>query len=144
MCRVLPDQKNSVHYWNEEVSDLREFFGWIDELKEEIFKSFEVLVVLVGLISCCLNFFLELAEWSSVGGFVLLEELQNLLDLLRVELVANGVEVLALVLPEIYFSSWIWMVTILQGNLWVLLEDVLNLFSPVDDCTLEDLCLVFA
>jgi hypothetical protein len=41
-------------------------------LVEEITKSLEVLAVLVGFLSGTLDFFLELAERSSVGGLVLL------------------------------------------------------------------------
>lgn len=68
-----------------------------------------------------MDFLLELAERSSVGRLVLLEELKNLLDPLRVKLLANLVKVLALVLPEFNFYKWVWVVTVLECALWVLL-----------------------
>ena len=68
-----------------------------------------------------MDFLLELAERSSVGRLVLLEELKNLLDPLRVQLLADLVEVLALVLPEFNFYEWVWVVTVLECALWVLL-----------------------
>ena len=40
-----------------------------------------------------LNFLLELGEGTGVGRFVLLQEFEDFLDLLGVELVADGVEV---------------------------------------------------
>ena len=91
-----------------------------------------------------MDFLLELAERSSVGRLVLLEELKNLLDPLRVKLLANLVKVLALVLPEFNFYKWVWVVTVLECALWVLLEHILDLPSPVDDGTLEELGFVLA
>jgi len=91
-----------------------------------------------------LDFLLELTERSSVGRLVLLEELKHLLDPLGVQLLADLVKVLALVLPEFNFYKWIGMVTVLECALWVLLEDILDLSSPVDDGTLEELGFVLA
>jgi len=48
-----------------------------------------------------LYFFLQFAEWSCVGALVLLKELEDFLDALRVELLADRVQVVRLVLPEL-------------------------------------------
>jgi hypothetical protein len=87
---------------------------------------------------------LELAEWASIGGLILLQELENLLDSFRIELLADRVEILTLVLPEINLGQRIWVVSVLQGALWVLLEDVLDLLGPVNDGSFKKLSFVLA
>lgn len=77
---------------------------------------------------------MEFTEGASVGGLVLLEELEDLLDALGVELLADGVQVVGLVLPELDLSEGIWMLVTLECALGVLLEDVFNLFGPGYDC----------
>jgi len=44
---------------------------------------------------------LELAEGGGVGALVLFKELKHFLDTLRVQLLADAVEVLGLVAPEL-------------------------------------------
>ena len=76
---------------------------------------------------------LKLGEGREVGALVLLEEFEHLLDLLGGELRDDRVEVARLVLPEFDLNHWIWMVSRLEGALWVLLEDALDLLGPVDN-----------
>ena len=64
----------------------------------------------------------------------MLEELEYLLDALRVKLIADGVEILRFVLPEIDLSKGIRVFITLKGALWILLKDVLYLFGPGNDC----------
>ena len=98
---VGPDKQNSMHNWNEQLSDVIQILSSISQLIEEIGQGLKVLEVLVGFSSGCVHFLLQLAERTSVGGFVLLQELQDLLDSFRAQLGADGVQVFALVLPEI-------------------------------------------
>jgi len=64
-------------------------------------EGLEILVVLVGLLLGNLHLFLQLGEGSGVGALVLLKELEDLLDALRVELHTDAVQVLGLVSPEL-------------------------------------------
>lgn len=144
VLRIGPDEEDGVHDWHKELNYLLKVIGWVGELIEQFDQGLEILVVLVGFRSSDLDFLLELAERSSVGRLVLLEELKHLLDPLRVQLLADLVEVLALVLPEFNFYEWVWVVTVLECALWVLLEHILDLPSPVDDGTLEELGFVLA
>jgi hypothetical protein len=48
-------------------------------------------------------------------------------------LLADGVEVLALVLPEVELFHGGRVVAVLEGVFGVLLENVLNLLAPLDD-----------
>jgi hypothetical protein len=80
-----------------------------------------------------LNLFLKFAERSRVGALVLFKELKNLLDAFGVELEADAVEVLRLVLPKVKFSHGLGVFAVLQGVFWVLFEDVLDLFLPVNN-----------
>ena len=82
-----------MHDWCEQFGDFSEVFSEVSQLVEERRQSLEILKVLICLSASSLNLLLELAERSSVGGFVLLEELKNLLDSLRVKLIANCVQV---------------------------------------------------
>lgn len=93
-----------MHDWLEEVWNLGEIFASISKIVEEFSESLEILVVLIGLSSCGLNFLLKFTEGSSVSGFVLLKELKHLLYSLRSHLITNGVQVLRFVLPEVDFS----------------------------------------
>lgn len=138
MLRVGPDKEDGVHDWDEEISHLIELLGVINEVDEEVLKSVKVFEVLTSFKLGNLNFLLELGEWTSVGGFVLFQELKNLLNVLRVELFADVLEVSALVFPELDFNKGIWVVAILELRLWVLLKDVLDLFAPLNDGRLEE------
>jgi len=91
-----------------------------------------------------LYFFLELAEWSSVSGLILLEEFEYLLDSLGAQLLTDRVKVLALVLPELDLSKWVWVISTLESALWILLKDVLDLPGPVKEGTFKTLGFVFA
>ena len=62
------------------------------------------------------------------------EELEDLLDALGVELFADGVQVVGLVLPELDLSQGVGVLVSLEGALGVLLQHVFNLFCPRDDC----------
>ena len=75
VLRILPNQHDGVHDWDEEFGDIDKLLAWIDELKEEIFESSQVLVVLIGLVSGGLNFLLKFAEGVSVGRLVLFQVL---------------------------------------------------------------------
>ena len=89
-----------------------------------------------------MNFFLELAERSGVGGLVLFEELKHLLNLLRAELMADGVKVLTLELPEVDFLERVGVVAILKSTLGVFLQNALNLSGPVNNGSFQKLCFV--
>jgi len=54
-------------------------------------EGLEILEVLVGFGAGSMHFFLELGESRGVGGLVLLEEFEHLLDALGVQLLANAV-----------------------------------------------------
>ena len=86
VIRIVPNQLDSVHDWNEQVNSVRKLSRVISQLMEEILKGLKILEVLIGLCSGSLNLLLELAERSSVCGLVLLQEFKNLLDSLRTEL----------------------------------------------------------
>ena len=90
---VGPDHKNHVHNGDKEVRDLSEILSEISELVEETNKGLKILVVLIGLSAGGLNLLLELGEGTSVSRFVLLEELEHLLNALRVQLLTNGVQI---------------------------------------------------
>jgi hypothetical protein len=132
--RVGPNHENHVHDWDEEVWNLSELLAQVCELVEQSSKGLKILKVLVGLRAGSLDLFLKLAEGTSVSRFVLLEELKNLLDALRVELIANCIKVLGFVLPKLDLSQRIGVLVTLKGALWVLLKNIFNLFGPGDDC----------
>lgn len=142
VLRIGPDKEDGVHDWDEEVNNVLKLVGWVGKLVEQFSQGLEISEVLVGLRSSNLDLLLELAERSSVGRLVLLEELENLLDPLRVKLIADRVKVLSLALPEGEFDEWVWMVAVLERALWVLLEHILDLSGPVDDGALEELGFV--
>lgn len=73
----------------------------------------------------------------------MLEELEDLLDALRVQLLANLVQVLGFALPEVELSQWAGVLVVFEGILGVLLENVLDLLLPVDDGSLKNVSLVF-
>jgi len=91
-----------------------------------------------------LYFLLELAEWSSVSGLILLEEFEYLLDSLGAQLLTDRVKVLTFVLPELDLSKWVWVISTLESALWILLKDVLDLPGPVKEGTFKTLGFVFA
>ena len=131
---IGPDHEDHVHDRNEEVGNLSEFLAQISKLVKQSSKGLEILEVLIGLRASSLNFLLKLAEGSGVGGFVLLEELENLLDAFGVKLVADSVQVLRFVLPELDLSQGIGVLVSLEGAFGILLKDILNLFGPCNDC----------
>jgi hypothetical protein len=90
-----------------------------------------------------LNFLLKLRERSCVGRFVLLKELEDLLDALRVQLLADLVQVFGLALPEVELGKRAGVLVVLEGILGVLLEDVLDLLLPVNDGSLKNVSLIF-
>jgi len=132
--RIGPDHENHMHDGDKEVGDLSELLTQVSELVEQGSEGLQVLEVLVTFRAGSLDFLLELAERASVGGLVLLEELEDLLYALRVKLVADGVEVLRFVLPEVDLSQGIGVLVTLKGALGVLLEHILDLLSPSNDC----------
>lgn len=93
ILRVSPDEENGVHNWLENINQIGKFLSLIGKLVEEIHKSFKISEVLIRLRSGDLNFLLELAKWTSIGRFVLLKELQDLLDSLRAQLLINSVKI---------------------------------------------------
>ena len=76
---------------------------------------------------------MQLAEGGGVSALVLLKELKNLLDALGVELETDAVKVLSFVLPEVQLGHRLGVLSILKGVFWVLLEDVLDLFLPMNN-----------
>ena len=73
----------------------------VNKVFEESVECLEVLEVFVGFSAGCLDLFLEFGESRGVSALVLLEELENLLNALRIELLANRVQVVTLVAPEV-------------------------------------------
>jgi len=77
VLRVLPDKQDRLHDWSEEINYFWKIGTCANQIVEEICECGKVLVVLNGLVTGDLHFFLELAEWTSVGRFVLLQELED-------------------------------------------------------------------
>jgi len=132
MLRVGPYQSNRMHDWYKQVSSISKLFRGVGELVKQFTQGLKILIVLIGFGTSGLYLLLELAKRSSVGRLVLLEELKNFLDLLRAELFANGVQVVTLVFPEVDFCRWIRVISIFQCDLWVLLENILDLAGPME------------
>ena len=107
-----------------------------------LLQCLQELVVLIGLDPCNVHLLLELAEGAGLRALVLLQELQDLLDALAGELLADGVEVGALVLPELELGGGVGVVSLLEGLLGVLAKLSLDLLGPVADGTLEHRSLV--
>ena len=122
-----------MHDGDEGLSDLRDVFALVNEIFEEGVEGLEILEVLVGLSAGGLHLFLELGESGGVGGLVLLEELEHLLDTLGVELLANAVQVVTLVSPEAELFHGVGILTVLQCVLGVLLQNVFDLTAPLHD-----------
>lgn len=137
MLRVGPDEQNGVHDWNEKVNHLIQLLSGIGKLVEQTEEGLKVEEILSCLRSCDLNFLLKLTEGTGVGRLVLLQEFKNFLNSLGTQLLANGDEVLALILPEVDLGDWVWVFAVLKGAFRVSLEDLLDLFGPVNDGTLE-------
>jgi hypothetical protein len=69
------------------------------------------------------------------------EEFEDLLHLLRLELVMDGVQVLRFIFPEGDLHERIGM-TIFQGLFRLQLENVFDLFGPHDNTAFEDMCFI--
>jgi hypothetical protein len=82
-----------VHYRHEEFPDVVELDTLVRQFVELITESVQEHLVIIGFGTGDLHFLLEFGEWSSVSGFVLLEELKNLLDALTGQLLADVVQV---------------------------------------------------
>jgi hypothetical protein len=132
MGGVGPDHQDHVHDGHEEVWNICELLARLGQLLEEVLKGLQVLLVLIGFSPGRLHLFLKLAEWASVGRLILFEELEDLLDLLTSKLLADEVQVVRLVLPELKLSVRVWVLVTLQGTLRVLLKYVFDLFGPCD------------
>ena len=100
VLRVGPNQQNGVHDGDKALSNFWKLVRVIVEIIEVLFKGTEILGVLISLYSCDVDIFLELAESASLSRLVLFQELKNLLDALASELLADRVQVRALVVPE--------------------------------------------
>ena len=87
---------------------------------------------------------MKLAEGTGVGRLVLLQEFEHFLDSLGSQLLANGDEVLALILPEVNLGDWVGVFAVFKGAFWVSFEDLLDLLGPVNDGTLEELSFILA
>lgn len=75
---------------------------------------------------------------------LLIESAEDAADTLTLELLKDGVQVVCFVLPEGDFNVGGRVVTHFKLGLWVLLQDVLDLFGPGDDGTFEEGDSVFA
>lgn len=128
---VSPDQQDGVHDWDKVVSHLMKLKRGVLELSEIAVEGLEIFVVLIGLETGDLNLLLELGEGRGLGRLVLLEELEDLLDALSGELVADRVKVLTLVLPEVNFGDGTGVNGLLEGLLGVLAELSLDLLGPL-------------
>lgn len=138
MLGVGPDQQDGVHDGDEELGNLGQLETGVVQLIEVLLEGLEILVVLVGLKASDLNLFLELAEGASLGGLVLLEELEDFLDALSGELFTDGVQVFLLVLPELDFGGGTGVHCLFEGGLGVLAQLSLDLLGPVADCGLQN------
>lgn len=137
---VLPDQEDRMHNWDKVVVELGEVRR-IHELDEPVLKDGHISVGIVGFDLGLLDFLLELLEWLVVGGLGLKEEFEDLLHLLRLELVMDGVQILGFVLPECNFDKRVWMTTF-QSLLWLQLQNVFDLLGPHDNTAFENMCFI--
>jgi hypothetical protein len=70
------------------------------------------------------------------------EELEDFLDLLRLELLMDGVKVLGFVLPEGNFNKWVG-VTLFKGLFGLEFQNIFDLLGPHNDAALEDMGFIF-
>lgn len=73
-----------MHDGHEGVCDVVEVSGLVSEHPELLVEGVEVLVVFIGFGACSLHLFLQLRESRGIGTLVLFQELEDLLDALRV------------------------------------------------------------
>jgi hypothetical protein len=132
-----------VHNRHEQIFDLIELEVGPRQFSEFIRQGIKVELVVVGFLSGDLNLLLELGEWASICRLILLEELKHLLDTLTVELLADVVQVVRLVPPELQLNERVRVLVALKRRLWILLEDVLDLPGPVCDGLLKLSSLIF-
>ena len=118
---VSPDEKDHVHGGHEQLWDLSEVLASVSQRVEQLCESLQVLAVLISFLSGSLDLLLKFREGASVGGLVLFQELKNFLDSVTWKLLADGVQVVRLVLPELDLSEWVWVLVSLQSRLRVLL-----------------------
>jgi hypothetical protein len=67
VLRILPNKQDRLHDWGKEINYFRKICACADQIIEEICECSQVLIVLNSLVTGDLYFFLELAEWTSVG-----------------------------------------------------------------------------
>jgi hypothetical protein len=67
VLRILPNKQDRLHDWSKEINYFRKICACADQIIEEICECSQVLIVLNSLVTGDLYFFLELAEWTSVG-----------------------------------------------------------------------------
>jgi hypothetical protein len=134
--RVGPNHEDSVHDGDEGLSHFTDVLASVDKVSEEPFERLQILEVLVGFGASGLHLLLQLREGRCVGGLVLFEELQHFLDALGVELVADRVQVLTLVSPEVELCNGVGMHATFENVLGVLLEDVPDLTTPLNNSIL--------
>jgi hypothetical protein len=70
------------------------------------------------------------------------EELEDFLDLLRLELLMDGVKVLGFVLPEGNFNKWVG-VTLFKGLFGLEFQNIFDLLGPHNDAAFEDMGFIF-
>ena len=132
-----------MHDGDVEVVGDVELFGVVAELLEPGTQGVQELEVVVGLDPRVHHFLLQLGEGVGVGALVALQETQDVLHLVALELLVDGVQVVGLLLPELELGQGTWVVALFQCLLGLQLQNIFDLFGPGDDGTLEDVCFVF-
>jgi hypothetical protein len=129
-----------VHNGNKVEMEFGEI-GSIHEFQEPILQNGHESVTVIGLDFGLFDLFFELFERFVVGGLALKEELEDFLDLLRLKLVVDGVQILGLVFPERDLHQWVG-VTVFESLLGLEFQDIFDLFRPHNNATLENVGLV--
>jgi len=123
--------------------ELFKILGFVIKLSEKISQWAKEFIVMIGLNSGIVDIFLEFGERIGVGGFVSIEEFEDILDFNGLELLIDWVEVGGFFLPEFQFFQWAGVISVLQDLLWFQFEDVFDVFGPVDDWAFEDVGFIF-
>ena len=133
---VLPDEQDAVHDQHERLVQRLKLVR-VGQPVQVRFERRQELDVLVGLGRRDLHRLAELEEGRGVGGADALQHLDDLLDARPLQLLADRVEVVRLVLPVRHLDVRPDMLAGLQLLLGIGLQDVLDLARPRDDGRLE-------
>mmetsp|Transcript_9277 Transcript_9277/g.10102 ORF Transcript_9277/g.10102 Transcript_9277/m.10102 type:complete len:229 (+) Transcript_9277:1035-1721(+) len=130
---MVPDQQDDMHDGDEQLGQLYQILIFVHEIQEPFLECLQVLVVTIGFGSSGLNFLLQFGEWDGVGTLILVQKLGHLLDLVRLQLLMDRIQILGLVLPELQLNQRSRVGSLFQSRFRILLQNVLDLFSPSND-----------